>query len=390
MLLTKSLIYFEAGAGHLVVKTDRMKTRQSDGPLEKGQYRFISLALVRALAALLVLASGLFNLPAMGMDRGRPPRKRVDDPGRRVEIPSPFRGSMVEYRNIVTVRSFDRDADLTYNPYYAMELHLAPMFAAGSYTHLKLDVLMNREFTDSDETTKQGEIILDDIFLEVGWKYLPQIPVLDIAVTPSLRLYVPSSEISKGRTLILGIRPGINFLRTFKVFNGLTFEWRFAMHKNLNESTTLQAETPVVHPLSGSLRSAESFSNLGDRVVSFAIINVLSIELAFKKRFAFLVGMAISHGFLYPISDTDPRISYSSGPDTQVRYKMEYTGELSYSPRRWIALALGFLTENYQLAQDATYEAPFINRYTGIFFDIRLDVERLSSRLERREKRGKK
>lgn len=356
-----------------------------------GQRCFIPLALQRNLSSLLLLSFSLLSLSANSMERGKEPsREKNEKSDRPLDVPSPFRGSLVEYRNIVTVRSFDKDADLTYNPYYAMELHLAPMFAMGSHTQLKLDVLMSREFTNSDETTKRGEIVLDDIYLEASWQRLPRIPVVDIKVMPVLRLYVPSSEISKGRTLILGIRPGVNFLRTFNVFNGLTFEWRFAVRKDLHESTSLQAETPVVHPLSGSMRSAESFSNLGNRIVSFAIINAFFIELAFKKRFALLVGMAMSHGFLYPISDTDPRISYSSGSDTRVRYKMEYVGELSYSPRRWIALALGFLTENYQLALDATYEAPFINRYTGIFFDIRLDVERLSSRLERREKRGKK
>ena len=292
-----------------------------------------------------------------------------------------FNGSELDYRNIATAKSFDRNGDLTYNPYYAMELHLAPAFRLGSHLGVKLDFLLNREFTRSDVTTKSGEVMLADIFFELTARKLPQIPVLKVKWTPALRLYVPSSKVSQTRTLILGIRPELTLSRKFKVFDGLVFAYVFSVRKDLHESTTAVTEAPIITPAMGSARSLESFSNLGKRNVSVAVTNVFSISLAFKKRFAALLGFAVAHGFLYDLENKDSRISYEPGSDIRVRYHMMYTGELSYAPRRWITLALGFATENEQLALNSTYRAPFFNRYTAIFFDVRVDIPGLASRL---------
>ena len=92
---------------------------------------------------------------------------------KRKRFPAPYRESLIVYRNVVSARSFDKNADLTYNPYYAMQFDIAPTFWAGPHTYLTLDVAFSKEFTESDsvytrETTKQGEVILADIYLEAG------------------------------------------------------------------------------------------------------------------------------------------------------------------------------------------------------------------------------
>ena len=301
-----------------------------------------------------------------------------------------FGGSEFDYRNVVSARTFDRNADLTYNPYYAMELHLAPAFRMGPYVRLTLDFLLSRELTRSDTTTKRGETILDDVFLETELRKVPKIPVLKLKVTPALRLYVPTSKQSQARTLILAIRPEITLSRRVNAFDGLVFAYAISVRKNFHESTTAMTETPMLRPVYGSSRSLESFSNLGARNVSVAVTNIFSISLAFKKRFAALLAMGISHGFLYPRTSTDSRISDTPMPDTRVRYEMRYTGELGYQPIPFMTLALGFLTENEQLAQNAAYESPFFNRYTTIFFDIRVDIEALANRSLRPKRRDKK
>ncbi|HRE88401.1 MAG TPA: hypothetical protein PK095_04595, partial [Myxococcota bacterium] len=41
---------------------------------------------------------------------------------------SPWRGSELAYRNSVTATTFDRSAELTYNPFWGMALELSPRF----------------------------------------------------------------------------------------------------------------------------------------------------------------------------------------------------------------------------------------------------------------------
>jgi hypothetical protein len=96
----------------------------------------------------------------------------------------------------------------------------------------------------------------------------------------------------------------------------------------------------------------------------------------------------IRHGFLYPMESTDDRISYAPQDESNVRYQMQYEGELLTRIRKVWTFSLGFLTENNQLADNSTYQAPFFNRYTTIYFDIRLDVAEAAG--ARSSKRGKK
>lgn len=299
-------------------------------------------------------------------------------------IPSPFRGTLVEYRNTVSTRTFRKNADLTYNPYYAMELHAVPAYAFGPRVRLEFDLLIKREFTRSDTTTKQGELLLADAFLKTILPKLFTIPVLKIGGDLSFRFVVPTSKESKARTLLLGVRSGLLLNRRFNVFNGLTIYYSLQVQKNLHDSTTMQTEQPVITSTPGSMRSLESFSNLGNRNVSATLINGLILELRFKKKYTALLGMKIIHGFLYPIRSGDDRISYSPMPDTRIQYRMIYTGELARRVYPGIQLVLGFLTENFQLADNATYEPPFFNRYTALFFDVRVNVPNLTRRLSSR------
>lgn len=331
---------------------------------------------------LFVLLFGLTIVGGVGVagtirERGKPAHR----------IPSPFRESLVEYRNTVSARTFRKDADLTYNPFYAMELRAVPCYAFGPRVQLKLDLLIKREFTRSDTTTKQGELFWEDAFLKTVLPKFFTIPVVRIVGEPSLRFVIPTSKESKARTLLLGVRPGLALSRRFNVFNGLTIQYLLEVQKNLHDSTTMQTEQPVITSTPGSMRSLESFSNLGNRNVSAALINGLIMELRFKKKYTALLGMKIIHGFLYPLTSRDDRISYSPMPDTRVQYLMLYTGELAYRVYPGIELVLGFLTENYQLADNATYEPPFFNRYTALFFDVRVEVPKLTRRLSSRGKK---
>ncbi len=320
---------------------------------------------------------------AQGPRTARPKRPR-----RPLRVKAPYRDSEVIYRNVVSARSFDRDADLTYNPYYAMELELAPVFWLHEKLYAALDVALTRELTDSDKTTKRGETVLEDVFLAFGAPRVWTAPVLKIHLIPSIRFYFPTSKVSRARTLILGIQPRLELRRRFDILRGLILSYRIAFRGNLHEATTAESEAPLVSGAVGSTRSLESFSNLGVRNDRFGISNTFSLELDIKRWLGLRIAVAIIHGFLYDLTVDDERISYEPQTATDVRYWMAYNGELYARPLRYLTVAVGFITENYQLAPDSTYEAPFFNRYTAPYLDLRLDVAALSKQLKK--KRGRK
>ena len=322
---------------------------------------------------------------------GKKKKKKKKRKGKK--FPAPYRESLIVYRNVVSARSFDKNADLTYNPYYAMEFKLSPTFWAGPYTYLNLDVTFSKELTEPDsghsrETTKEGEVILADIYLEVGVPELLKIPKAEIDFSPAVRFYVPSSKVSKARTLILGIRPGFSLTKRFDVFRGLSLSYRFWARKSFHESTTAVNETPLVSVPVGSSRSSESLTHTGVRNASFGISNGLELRLAIMKYLGISAGVSLVHAFLYQLRYEDDRISYEPQSPTDVRYKVFYTGEIYARPLKALIVALGFETENFQLTEGSSYEKPFFNRYTAIFLDIRLYLAALASNIK--SKRGRK
>ena len=351
------------------------------------------MSAARYLAIVLIIA--LSTGPAHALDNtavaARPRASRPErEEARTSRFHVPYRDSEVLYRNVVSARSFNRRADLTYNPYYAMELELSPVFWLNQYLYSTLDVSLVREFTRADTTTKGGETVLQDIYLAFGSPGVVTIPVVNIEVTPTVRFYVPSSKVSRARTLILAIRPRIGLSRRFDVLDGLIFSYGMAFMGNLHESTTAECEAPLIDVPPGSTRSEESFTNLGVRNTRFSLSNTVSLDLGVASWIGMRLMVSIIHGFLYRLGG-DERISYEPQEPTDVRYMMAYNGEVYIRPRRFLTVALGFITENYQLAPDSTYEAPFFNRYTAPYLDLRVDVAALSKKVKKaKKKRGRK
>jgi hypothetical protein len=136
---------------------------------------------------------------------------------------STVRGTEIIYRNVVSARSFNKSADLTYNPYYAMELDVTLGFMPSKHTALALNSSFLMELTDSDVTTKRNELQAADIYFNTSLVNLLIIPVVKIEVIPSLKIFVPSSKVSQSRTLVMGIRPRLAFIKQMNVMSGLVF-----------------------------------------------------------------------------------------------------------------------------------------------------------------------
>ena len=100
----------------------------------------------------------------------------------RAEERSMFRGSHLSYRNTLTLNTFDRSAELTYNPGYLMGLELGPRVWFGEHLSLRARLDMQIELTTADDTTYQRELMLGDLAVVAGLSRIATIPWLEVAV----------------------------------------------------------------------------------------------------------------------------------------------------------------------------------------------------------------
>lgn len=313
-------------------------------------------------------------------------------PVRDTEWKPSFRGSAFTYRNVATAISFARDAEPTYNPYYAMAFTFSPRWWVGDIFNASLDFTILREITESDWTTRDGEAAVSDLRLTLGASDFVTVPVLGIDLGASLGLVAPTSKASQARTMVIGIRPGISLSRTFPVLSGLVLSYGFSATKVFHEATTAQREEPEIAGCVGSAGGCEAYMNTGVRNASWGLSNSFALNLQLVEWLGIGASFAVIHSFLCDQEDTGivhdegTGIDAASGDDLggsgeSVRYSMAYGLEVAVKPIPALGIAIGAQTANPQLSPDSTYEKPFFNRYTAIYLDLTLDFGGIATSL---------
>lgn len=305
----------------------------------------------------------------------------------------PFRGSAFTYRNVATAISFSRDAEPTYNPYYAMAFTFSPRWWVGDIFNTSLALTLMRELTNSDWTTEAGETTLSDLQLRIGADRFATIPILGIDIGASLGLLAPTSKASQARTMIMGIKPGLSLSRTFDLLSGVGLSYSFAATKTFHDSTTAQREEPNVAGCIGTTGGCESYMNTGVRNASWGLANSFGMNVQFVEWLGVSASMTLLHSFLYEQGVGDGVVDDGTGLTNQssddvggsgqdIRYVMAYNVEISVSPVPALGVAIGAQTVNPQQSPDSTYETPFFNRYTAVYLDLRLDFGGLATSLK--------
>ena len=294
--------------------------------------------------------------------------------------PAPWRGTTLSYRNVASAISINKDAELTYNPYYAMSMAFAPRWWFGKFLGLGADVDMTRELTNADYTTKDGEFWLGDVRGSILAR-APKIPVAGIVFGGGFTAIAPTSKMSQARTLIVGLRPQLTVSRTFPLLSGLTLSYVVQGTRNLNRYTTSERELPLIPGCLGSAGECDRFYNTGARNAKWRLTNAAAISMDFFDWLGISADVAVVVDYLYKQEAVDDRVSFEPQEPTDQRYYMSYGVELYGQPMPSLSLALGLSTSNPQLAPDSTPEKPFINRYTEVYFDMRFHIDGFISQI---------
>ncbi len=291
---------------------------------------------------------------------------------------SPWSGSEVAYRNSVTALSFDRGADLTYNPYWAMSLELAPRYSFGSIWNLSANLEIAHELTEADDTTLSNETLLGDLSLRLGASRFAKIPGIDVDVSASLGLTLPTSLASQGDTLMFALAPQVRLSRTFdKVLSGLTIGYSLRLSKLFHEYTTSALDSPVIPGcIATSTGSCDRLLNTGFRNASFRLGQTFDANLDITSWLSASASFGVTVSWLYDDID-DPRVSHQELEAQDNRYALIADVGLTAVPWKPVSVNLGVSAMNPQLAPDGSRYAPLFNRFATVYLDFRVDIAAL-------------
>ncbi len=290
---------------------------------------------------------------------------------------SPWRGSEIAYRNSVTTLSLDRSADLTYNPFWGMALELSPRFWFDDMWSISASMEFQREITEADDTTRQDETLLGDLGLSVGASNFAKIPVLGINLSASVGFTFPTSLASQGDTLLFAVAPALRLSRSFDVLSGLNIGYGIRFTKYFHEYTTGELDSPVIPGcFVGDSGSCDRFLNTGYRNTSFRLSNTFDVSLDFTSWLSLSTSFGVVVSWLHDNIDDD-RVSHTELEPVDERYA--FVADLGLSARPWTPLEIRFgaASFNPQLEPDGDLRAPYFNRFTTLYLDLRLDVAAL-------------
>lgn len=296
---------------------------------------------------------------------------------------SPFRGSLLFYGNTVSTKTLDKSDDLTYNPYYSMDLILLPRFWLSNTVFLRGILSISHEFTEPDETTYKNETFVGDTTIGIG-SPLWTIPVLDIGTSGTFDFRLPTSKWSRGQDMLFAIQANVNFFRSFPVLDGLFLSYSLGMVRFFHEATTGSLEESPFGEESGDPRAAaatltaqsrpDMYINNGFRNQRVRMMHTAALSLQIVPWLSTSASVTAMHDFLHPNIEENPQDSVAV--DTNARDFMFYSAEVAVQPSELLGIALVANTFNPQLDPDParTYYRPFFNRFTQLSAQLRFNV----------------
>jgi hypothetical protein len=308
-----------------------------------------------------------------------------------------WRGTKVIWGNDFSAYALNPSADLTYNPYYAMSIWLIPRAYIRDDLYIQARAIFEIELTTSDETNHRHQWQVADLWLDAVYKPdLFTIPKTGIKASPNLRLILPTSQESQARSMAIGLSPGFNLTREFKLhkgkyFNKLDLMYGFKYTKNFYKYAYAQVSRSLG---CGDIMRPECESQ-GTRNPSQNVTNMFDASLQITNKLSFDVFAAFINTFLYDIPPQTVDLGGGASTDlgsSQVNHtaKAWFMFTIAYDVLDWLSLSVGTSTYYGQLNADSSYRTPIFNRYTNLFFWTTIGVDKFANQVQSWAGRGKK
>ena len=297
----------------------------------------------------------------------------------------PWRGTSLAFVQSLSVNTFLRGAQQSYNPTYAWAFILEPRWYFNKTTYANIDQRMFFELTDSDSTLYARRAMLSDTILGVDTQLHEQkLPRLgELSFTGGLHVIAPTSIASRAATMVVGGRARASAVMNFKhVLHGasLAVQGRYA-HRFLRHNTT-EAETPFPC-LSGGLtaQNCEFTGGLSNVRDSLGMIAIGSLELTENIALQALVWLSWARASnLAPFSttlDTGYVVDLPDNSATHWRNDRYIVLGVSWTATQWLALELSVVDYFPEKAPDGSNRGLFNPQDVTVGFTTSIAFDRL-------------
>ncbi|PID38487.1 MAG: hypothetical protein CSA65_06955 [Proteobacteria bacterium] len=298
-----------------------------------------------------------------------------------------YRGSLLTYENIFSLRALDPGAEQSYTPYYAQSITFAPQIWLRDDMFVSARMSVEVEVTDSQWTDTKREPILSDLFFNYMWLSAYRIPVVGISISPTIRLRLPTSKTSQAQSMMFSIEPGVLFSKSFKLHKGTWFSsialmYGFRVSPRFHEFETAQIDQVRCSAGGGAIDSAggptptECLTS-GVRNSKLRFANSFILRINVHPKVFFTASVALINDMLYEGSETEDQFG-NPIPATEHNHNALVSSSIvvTIPLMRWLFFSTGFTSFHNQLEPDSTRFVPLFNRNINFFFDVTIPIDK--------------
>lgn len=265
------------------------------------------------------------------------------------------------------------------NPYYGWSLTLRPRYFFTDKLFAELRFTLQGELTKSytTSTTHKRQVMPSDLFLTLKYQNLYTIPVLNIALSPSLRFGAPTSYESRYRNLYLSGAAGLDMQRIFGSHFLLYYSFRF--NKNFNETFTPTLDDKVALTRFRGVEDAGGgmVVNGVDNNISYSVYNSLAATGIISDEWSITLVVGIQNSWTYANIAKDEFSSQYAKAGRGQRDSTFGTLDVTYQPFKHVGFSLGVSSSQPAKTRDnKKFRFPFFdfssegNNYTNFYFDV--------------------
>ncbi|MFN3199082.1 MAG: hypothetical protein ACE366_11845 [Bradymonadia bacterium] len=337
-----------------------------------------------ALAALIVGLCLLGGLLMGGVASAQNPLDAATGGGAKKKVP--WRGSFITGGYGVSHRTFDKGAQLTYDPNQAAQFSVLARWWLGDSWHLRANTFVLHEFTENNITTQDNETQWFDTFVGVGGNM--QVPGLGMIATGLFDVRLPTSKFSQNESLMFGVRGGLGLIKPFKVLKGLALIANVQMTRFFHEFTTGEDEEQRINGNSASRLSSNAYPGfdsfngnfIGNGVSNarWRMIYTGVVSLTVTNWLTFNVSGSVINDYLYRVNTLAedftnqtfaPGETPYTGPQQDTRFRGLLSTSVGANIQPWSAVGFNLSADAFhgQLEPNSEangYYTPFFNRFT--------------------------
>jgi len=299
-----------------------------------------------------------------------------------------FRGSTLTLNGNVTATSLMPTAEPTYNPMVSTGIAVNPVIWFGNTLNITGYLEVNRELTNADLTTYDGELQLSDLFLTLRATNFYTIPFVGVGLSAGLTGTLPTSKFSFGQTMLGALDANVVAIRAFGLFSGLVFGYQARAGKNFHVYTTGENETSLQDSRCLNAQFCGIWASNGVRNVDWTIQNRAFMQLMVFDWAGFWVDGRLIHQFLYPIANRDPRVSFDAADPTgkygeqHLRHWTAVFTGIFVTPHPATTITVGTSAFAPQLSPSSEYYVPGFNRWTQLYMNLQINMGGVAALLD--------